>query len=245
MMRRLIFFLSRNLGVIGMTDEAQRGRPVQTEITPELIERIKEMRLSGTPKKQIAGALHIGVARLEHVLFRLGLTRRTVPERKEWTDEDIALLRALWEKGYSGTQISMRFGGKFSRSAVLGKAMRLGLPHRNSDSRESWDGSEDNIKKATQRPSISSRRRSRIVVENIEPLTIDGRSIGVMDLEPHMCRWPHGDPGTEGFCFCGRDRARGKPYCAAHAALSEAREYVRRERVRQKIPLAFLRSLAA
>lgn len=34
------------------------------------------------------------------------------------------------------------------------------------------------------------------------------------------CQWPHGDPGTPDFHFCGATPLPGKPYCAEHAAIA-------------------------
>ncbi|MUG90764.1 GcrA cell cycle regulator [Bombella sp. ESL0385] len=34
------------------------------------------------------------------------------------------------------------------------------------------------------------------------------------------CQWPHGDPGTPEFHFCGATPLAGKPYCAEHAAIA-------------------------
>jgi GcrA cell cycle regulator len=48
-----------------------------------------------------------------------------------WSDEKIAELRVLWARGTSATIIAAAFGN-VSRSAVLGKVHRLGLPHRNT-----------------------------------------------------------------------------------------------------------------
>lgn len=40
----------------------------------------------------------------------------------------------------------------------------------------------------------------------------------LMTLEQKDCRWPVGEPGTEGFFFCGAEKAWGRPYCHAHCA---------------------------
>ncbi|HLB07331.1 MAG TPA: GcrA family cell cycle regulator [Alphaproteobacteria bacterium] len=31
-----------------------------------------------------------------------------------------------------------------------------------------------------------------------------------------VCHWPLGEPGADGFGFCGKPAAPGKPYCAEH-----------------------------
>ena len=48
-----------------------------------------------------------------------------------WTDERIAQLKAMWEKGLTASQIADELGG-VSRNAVIGKAHRLGLQSRPS-----------------------------------------------------------------------------------------------------------------
>lgn len=46
-----------------------------------------------------------------------------------WTDDSVELLRKLWSKGFSASQIAERIGG-VSRNAVIGKIYRLGLSGR-------------------------------------------------------------------------------------------------------------------
>ena len=48
-----------------------------------------------------------------------------------WTNERIAKLKKLWEKGLTASQIADELGG-VSRNAVIGKAHRLGLQSRPS-----------------------------------------------------------------------------------------------------------------
>jgi GcrA cell cycle regulator len=56
---------------------------------------------------------------------------------------------------------------------------------------------------------------------------ISGRNVGVhqrvvqhalemANLKPDQCRWPIGDPDSEGFHFCGAPVFVGKPYCYEH-----------------------------
>jgi GcrA cell cycle regulator len=44
-------------------------------------------------------------------------------------------------------------------------------------------------------------------------------SATVLTLGAHMCKWPIGDPATEGFTFCGRRSSDG-PYCNEHASVA-------------------------
>jgi GcrA cell cycle regulator len=40
----------------------------------------------------------------------------------------------------------------------------------------------------------------------------------------HSCMWPLGDPREQGFKFCGRPAAAGRPYCAEHCAVAYHRK---------------------
>ena len=41
-------------------------------------------------------------------------------------------------------------------------------------------------------------------------------SLEMAGLKPNQCRWPIGDPDSEGFHFCGETVFVGKPYCYEH-----------------------------
>jgi GcrA cell cycle regulator len=47
-----------------------------------------------------------------------------------WTDERVDALRQHWAGGLSASEIVRKLGGDVTRSAVIGKAHRLGLPGR-------------------------------------------------------------------------------------------------------------------
>jgi GcrA cell cycle regulator len=49
-----------------------------------------------------------------------------------WNEERIELLRQLWDKGISASQIAEQLGGGITRNAVIGKAHRLNLKSRPS-----------------------------------------------------------------------------------------------------------------
>ena len=45
-------------------------------------------------------------------------------------------------------------------------------------------------------------------------------AVTLMELEPHMCKWPTGLPGQSDFRYYGGNRIEGKPYCSGHAAMA-------------------------
>jgi hypothetical protein len=58
---------------------------------------------------------------------------RHTREPFNWTDEACDLLRARWAEGASASEVARELGGTLSRSAVCGKAMRLGLSHTRTE----------------------------------------------------------------------------------------------------------------
>lgn len=52
-----------------------------------------------------------------------------------WTDERIEKLKVLWNEGRSASECAILIGGGFSRSAIIGKVHRIGLPKRKAGRR--------------------------------------------------------------------------------------------------------------
>ena len=75
-----------------------------------------------------------------------------------WTDERVTMLRDLWAKGLSASQIAVQLGG-VTRNAVIGKAHRLGRESRPSPIRGNGTG---------------SRRRNRAIDRALEAKALRG-----------------------------------------------------------------------
>jgi GcrA cell cycle regulator len=139
-----------------------------------------------------------------------------------WTDERVEMLKKLWLDGLSASQIAKQLGG-VTRNAVIGKVHRLGLSGRAAPSQP-------------QRPAFKAPRAPRPAVAAAprrllsEPSSLPSApvpvfyaeepgSATVLTLGAHMCKWPIGDPSTDGFTFCGRRSSDG-PYCVEHARVA-------------------------
>ncbi|HEX8233007.1 MAG TPA: GcrA family cell cycle regulator [Caulobacteraceae bacterium] len=136
-----------------------------------------------------------------------------------WTDERVETLKKLWLEGLSASQVAKQLGG-VTRNAVIGKVHRLGLSGRATPSQPS-------------RPRIAAPRPPR-AVHHHAPRRVEPRadpqpvalrypeepgSATVLTLGAHMCKWPIGDPSSDGFTFCGRRIGDGS-YCVEHARLA-------------------------
>jgi GcrA cell cycle regulator len=156
-----------------------------------------------------------------------------------WTDERVELLKRLWNQGLSASQIAAELAGGVTRNAVIGKVHRLGLSGR----AKAPAPQASRPRKATRAPShpmshspvvrgnlalsprptpaptpapiiaIAPQPIAEIVVPMSERVTI-------MELRESMCRWPHGDPTSADFRFCGAKSPPGTPYCGYHSQIA-------------------------
>lgn len=150
-----------------------------------------------------------------------------------WNDERVELLKRLWADGLSASQIAKQLGG-VTRNAVIGKVHRLGLAGRAAPSRPA----KRPVPIARVKPAVAIQPEPRPVEPVAEAIEVPparpaqavpgaaartaarGDMIGVLQLGPHMCKWPIGDPGDPDFGFCGAQSLPGGVYCAEHAAVA-------------------------
>lgn len=165
--------------------------------------------------------------------FRLRLDGRPKPEPKApmkggsnmlnaMTPEKVAEFKAVWASGLSVTQMGPQFGMR--RSSVSRVARLLGLPRRElRKAMAQWHADKGTYRggvhskhlrpgKSTPKPTPRPRPR--------EVPAPDALMIPLMELGLRSCRWPHGDPGSPGFGFCGQNNWNGLSYCEHHAALA-------------------------
>ncbi|MEM9333144.1 MAG: GcrA family cell cycle regulator [Pseudomonadota bacterium] len=148
-----------------------------------------------------------------------------------WTDERVAILSKLWADGLSASQIAAELGG-VTRNAVIGKVHRLGLSGRAKPS----SSGVKRVKRAPRSSSYNSRPRSssrvpalnkgsggfnnsaRNAVEDmVAPVA---KKLQLVELSEKTCKWPHGDPATDDFYFCGNPTKEDAPYCEYHCRLA-------------------------
>ena len=153
---------------------------------------------------------------------------------KFWTEERMARCRELWGEGCSAAHIGAQLG--CTRNAVLSKIHRSGwsgrtkgaapssVPQRRQRAREATvlrprarsDGAAPSAPLPLPPPSEAS-------LASFAP----GGTKTLLELRDRDCRWPIGDVGEPGFCFCAAPKLEGFSYCAAHqrAATDGARSH--------------------
>lgn len=154
-------------------------------------------------------------------------------EPDHWSSEHSDALRDCFFKGMSyaeiGREINARFGTAYTRSAVVGRARRLGLAELERATSPSIVPSlpDEPCSLAAPRPIFaglnfpppSALRPTNPV--KLRCVGVQPRLIAFVELEPDDCRYPYGgDKEGEEIRFCGHPRERGSSYCAPHAHLT-------------------------
>lgn len=160
-----------------------------------------------------------------------------------WTDERVELLRKLWSEGLSASQIAAQLGS-VTRNAVIGKVHRLKLSSRGRATAAPVRQKKATVQAGTpakspvRAASVSrtvtasigttapqtqfdaepvARYQARPVENAVVPIS---RQLPLVELNERTCKWPNGDPLSEGFSFCGNHSAETGPYCAYHARVA-------------------------
>lgn len=139
-----------------------------------------------------------------------------------WDDARVEQLKSLWDEGLSASQIARRLGG-LTRSAVCGKADRLGLQSRSSTSAPRGNGTRTPPDKSPPRysrqfnPSFAEKAPpTPPEPEVFDPLLIDGKPVTIRTCNDRTCRWPMSEASAD-MVMCGRTPENGKSYCSDHA----------------------------
>lgn len=154
-------------------------------------------------------------------------------EPGHWPSEHSDALRDYFRKGMSyaeiARQINAGFGTAYTRSAVIGRAKRLGLVV------PEWITSPSVAPYLPGEPYQISPRRAVLPNLNLPPKSamkpaaqvtlrcvgVQPRLIELVALEKADCRYPYGgDKDGEAITFCGHPRQPGSSYCAPHARLT-------------------------
>lgn len=145
-----------------------------------------------------------------------------------WTEQRTDTVKKLWLDGLSASQIARQVGG-VTRNAVIGKVHRLGLSGRAAPSQPSRPAFKATRPSRPLTAAPSAPRRIAKVMSSTAPAVQvqqqiirveEPGSATVLTLGAHMCKWPIGEPSTDGFTFCGRRAGDGAPYCVEHAKIA-------------------------
>lgn len=133
-----------------------------------------------------------------------------------WTDKKIDILKRLWGKGMTASQIAGELGDGITRNAVIGKAHRLKLPSRPSP-----------VKPEAEAKAAAPAPQPKPQAPAPEGKT---KGLSLLELTEQTCKWPIGHPGDADFYFCGKASRPGIPYCPEHCLMAYQAQLPRKER---------------
>ncbi len=136
-----------------------------------------------------------------------------------YDDEQNEFIKTAWAAGDSASEIAAQLYSKFnirvSRSAICGKADRMGLASR--DGSGAWSQKAAVKRAATMklRGSVSGPKPKKAATDALAP-SDEPLPLGQPGQNPGECQWIAGDdPKT--WVFCGHPKLAGRSYCSHHA----------------------------
>lgn len=192
-----------------------------------------------TRAEDICKAFLISQKAMRRLAGTFGLPRKAQPHRiDEWPQERIDLLTKLWQDGLSASQVAAQIGG-VTRSAVVAKVHRLGLPKRGQDVARMNTARGARVARAVQKrqpkPRLSLAGNGTVFeVGEAPPPRVQPREkafnplpgvppVLFIEREGARCKWPI-DSDDGAFWCCGADTGDvTASYCATHAATSVSR----------------------
>ena len=154
-------------------------------------------------------------------------------EQMLWTEEAVEVLKELALEGRSASVIAAALGGA-SRSAVIGKANRIGIKlngGRGGCSARRTRAVMRQVQLAAMAPQPAPAEQSsappfrcaggrKAAWSFAEAEVGEMRRVGFEEIHQFVCRWPLGDPMSGDFAYCGLKAANGRSYCAGHCRMA-------------------------
>ncbi len=166
-----------------------------------------------------------------------GWMMSTAQQKTQWSQQMTDELRRLRDEGLTFALITMRLNEKFgtylSRSAVVGKANRMGLskpasiqrkkPVRRAKPRTTQKPrpAKPQVKKTAQ----ARRSRKKATPKNLSEPSPDC-AVAFAKTEHHHCRWPVGGTVGPDMLVCGarRDPESNLAFCPYHVRMARTQE---------------------
>jgi GcrA cell cycle regulator len=131
----------------------------------------------------------------------------------DWTEERVATIKTQWADGWSASVIARHLGDGFTRNAVLGKLLQLGMLGNGTGVSRAPVREKILASAPRQRPKDKPGARAEAPIDEPE-------AIGPLnDLPTGGCKFIHGDVGAGDWRACGHKTAHPlEPWCPHHRA---------------------------
>jgi GcrA cell cycle regulator len=137
-------------------------------------------------------------------------------EIKAWDEDRVAKLIKLWDEGMSGSECAAILGG-ITRSAVIAKVHRLGLPRRAPTPNRGITLKSGLKIKVVKPPMVAPLVKLKLLRSPLNLAAPVSAKLTLHGLTNKTCRWPQ---GHRDFTFCGHGPRAGSPYCDYHASMA-------------------------
>lgn len=196
-----------------------------SEWTDQIVSRLQRLSYEGYSASAIAEAVNrefsTAFSRNAVIgkLHRMGCTTggKVAVAQTRWTEPMIEALRLAFADGNTAQacarHVSAAAGFEVTVSALYAKAGAMGLNFK----AQARQARLDRLFNPPARPILFSAPIEEVEIE-VEP-AFRAEAVRLMDLRPHHCRFPLGEPDADGYRFCGERKARGS-YCAEHARIA-------------------------
>ncbi len=152
---------------------------------------------------------------------------------ESWSADEVETLKSLFSEGWTLERIGRKVGR--SGAAVSGKLKRLGLMGQDgAEVIRVWTGmskAQREVQRAKSRATVQAKIKTGLptlmtwggnpkpVERYVDRLPRNRRPfdpakmVTTLELEPHHCRYPIGDPRSQSFRYCGETAIPGRSYC--------------------------------
>lgn len=152
------------------------------------LKQLKKLVDSGYSQSRIAKTFSIPLYTVKRLLRQTKLKTHGV-DPNIWSAADEQVLRTQWTSGASLRHISAELG--ISRSAVVGKAYRLGLPPRKTTlTPRSWLPSDINTLRKLRAQNISQQQCAKVLGRTQKAVALKCRQLGINISAPHRGKSP-------------------------------------------------------
>lgn len=148
------------------------------------------------------------------------------PRVGDWPQIAVDLLIDLYHQNLSMSDIANHVGR--TRNAVAGQIRKLRAKGVELPSRRDYVPRKKVKAIFASKPFVPKAAKPVADPEPIEKpvrtrlkLVESPTAVTMLELEPHHCKYPIGDPRQSDFRFCGGMRLPDRPYCQEHTVLTD------------------------
>ncbi|MBO4480769.1 MAG: hypothetical protein J5742_04085 [Alphaproteobacteria bacterium] len=181
-----------------------------------ILKKLKALVDKGLPTSEIGKRLGLSKNAVVGKLYRLGWNAKASEESKATSGKTGTSKRTVTKKKESAVKKTVAKKVALPKKAVVApKKKATKTPQKPAKSVKSAKNAKVAApkKEAPKRVSVGRTIAGRNV--SVHQRVIQ-HALEMANLKSDQCRWPIGDPDSEGFHFCGQPVFVGKPYCYEH-----------------------------